>query len=366
VFFPEFLPEESTLKTYRFFRFSSSFSHTAISTLQVSNRNFFIIFLILILVSGCAAPSKEIVKEKPVQPDISDRVKISEDYAVVLASASDTYESLAEKYYRDRGLAYIIAEFNNHKSIVPDKEVVIPLKPVNPGGLYPEGYQMVPILCYHQFSKKRSTSKIILSEETFDQQMAYLKENGYHVISLDTLQNFVNYKRRPPKKSVVITIDDGWKTVKTIAVPILKKYGFKATLFIYTDLIKSKSNNMTLSWDEIKEMVDEGGIEVQSHTASHADLTKLTEESLERELEGAQRIIKENIGITPTYLAYPYGTFNDQVIDKMKKYGYTVGFTVIKGGNAFFYNNFSLNRSMVFNSESIDDFVKLLDTFKRE
>jgi peptidoglycan/xylan/chitin deacetylase (PgdA/CDA1 family) len=332
----------------------------------VFKRFFLIMFLCLFIISACAAPSKEVVKEKAFKLESSDRVKISEDYAVVLATSSDTYESLAEKYYGDRGLAYIISEFNKNKKIVQDKEVVVPLRPANPGGLYPDGYQAVTVLCYHQFSKKKSASKISISEEMFDQQMEYLKKNGYNVITLNTLYNFINYKRRPPKNSIIITIDDGWKNAKTIAAPILKKYGFKATLFIYTDLIKSKPNNITLCWDEIKEMVDEGSVEVQSHTASHSDLTKLKEESLERELGESQKIIKENLGINVTYLAYPYGNFNDHVIEKLKKYGYEVAFTVIKGGNAFFYNNFSLNRSMVFNSDDIDDFTKLLETFKRE
>lgn len=323
-------------------------------------------FLFLFLIGACATPSKDVVKENALKPEVSDRVRISEDYAVVMATSSDTYESLAEKFYRDRRLAYIIAEYNKNKKIASDKEVIVPLKPINPGGLYSEGYQTVPVLCYHQFSKKTSSSKISISEEMFDQQMEYLKNNGYTVISLNTLHNFLNYKRRPPKNSIVITIDDGWKTAKTIAAPILKKHGFTATLFIYTDLIRSKPNNVTLCWDEIKEMMDEGIVEVQSHTASHSDLTKLKEASIERELEDSQKIIKEHLGINVKYLAYPYGNFNDQVIDKLKKYGYEVAFTVIKGGNAFFYNNFSLNRSMVFNSNDIDDFTQLLETFKRE
>jgi peptidoglycan/xylan/chitin deacetylase (PgdA/CDA1 family) len=338
----------------------------AILYLRICNNIFFSIVICLFLISGCTAPFKDIIKEKPAQPETSGRVKISEDYAVVLASPSDTYELLAKKYYGNQGLAYVIAEFNKNQSIEPDREIVIPLKPVNPGGLYPDGYQTVTILCYHQFSKKKTNSKISISEEVFDQQMEYLKKNGYNVISLDTFYDFIGYKRRPPKNSVVITIDDGWKTMKTIAAPILKKYGFRATLFIYTDLIKSKPSNATLCWDDIKEMIDDGVVEVQSHTVSHADLTKLMDESLESELEESQRIIKEKLGINVTSLAYPYGAFNNQVIDKLKKYGYKDAFTVIKGSNAFFHNNFALNRSMVFNSEDIEDFTKLLETYKRD
>jgi peptidoglycan/xylan/chitin deacetylase (PgdA/CDA1 family) len=326
----------------------------------------FLFTFLVILITGCAATSRDVMKDASSTHKSTDRVKISEDYAVILANPSDTYEALAEKYLKNRNYAYIIAEFNKNKNITADQQIIIPLKPVNPGGLYPDGYQTVPVLCYHQFSKKKARTKMAVSAEMFDKQMAYLKDNGYNVISLGTLRNFINFKQRPPKNSVVITIDDGWKTMKTIALPILKKYGFKATLFIYTDLIRSEPNNVTLSWKEIKEMVDDGMVDVQSHTISHTDLTKLSEESLEKELAVSQRMIKERLGLNVTSIAYPYGTVDEQVVEKLKKYGYDAGFTVIRGGNAFFYNNYALNRTMIFNNHNMSDFEALLDTFKKQ
>jgi len=327
---------------------------------------FTLLVILVILMTGCAAPLKDVMKDASSMHASADRVKISEDYAVILANPSDTYESLAEKYLKNKNYADIIAAYNKNKNITTDQQIIIPLKPVNPGGLYPDGYQTVPVLCYHQFSKKKTRTKIAVSAEMFDKQMAYLKDNGYNVMSLSALRDFINYKQRPPKNSVVITIDDGWKTIKTIALPILKKYGFKATLFVYTDLIRSEPNNVTLSWREIKEMVDGGSIEVQSHTVSHTDLSKLSEESLEKELSESQRIIKEKIGLNVTFIAYPYGTVDEQVVEKLKKYGYEAGFTVIRGGNAFFYNNYALNRTMIFNNHNMSDFESLLDTFKKQ
>jgi peptidoglycan/xylan/chitin deacetylase (PgdA/CDA1 family) len=337
------------------------FFNTAFQQLKYT----FLFTFLVILVTGCAATSKDVMKDASYKHESTDRVRISEDYAVILANPSDTYEALAEKYLKNKDLADIIAEFNKNKNIAAGQQIIIPLKPVNPGGLYPDGYQIVPVLCYHQFSKKKTRTKIAVSAEMFDKQMAYLKDNGYNVISLSTLHNFMNFKQRPPKNSVVITIDDGWKTMKTIALPILKKYGFKATLFVYTDLIRSEPNNVTLSWNEIKEMVDEGIIDVQSHTASHTDLTMLSEESLEKELAASQRMIQEKLGLNVTSIAYPYGTVDEQVVEKLKKYGYEAGFTVIRGGNAFFYNNYALNRTMIFYNHNIDDFAELLDTFKK-
>ena len=310
-------------------------------------------------------------EEKKPPEEISKERK-SEEYVVFFASPSDTYESLSEKYYGDKNLSYIISEFNQNQPITPNKEIIVPLKSLNPGGLYPEGYLTIPILCYHQFGKVKSKDKMVVSEEMFDKQMAYLKENNYNVITLREFSDFANYKRRPPKNSIVITIDDGWKNARTIAAPILKKYNFKATLFVYTDLIKP--SKITLTWDDIKEMLNDGVIEVQSHTRFHTDLSKTKDsesetaykQRIEQEIGESQKIIEQRLGIRPTLLAYPFGTFNDAVIEILKKYQYEGAFTVIKGGNPFFHNNFSLNRSMVFNSEKIEDFIKLLETFKKE
>lgn len=339
---------------------------------KFSRRALLFVFLsVIFLAGGCSTVTTEKISKTLPELDESkprvvarERVRRSDDYVVLIAEASDTYKSLAATYLGDEKLDYIISEFNDNKPVVAGSDVAIPLKPVNPGGLYADGYLTVPVLCYHQFSPNKSSNKLIISNEAFDRQMSYLKNNGYNVITLKQLLDFIEYRRRPPPKSVVITIDDGWKTVRTIAYPTLKKYGFSAVLFVYTNLIKSRQSSVTLSWDDLQEMVDSGVIEVESHTASHADLTKLSEEQVNRELRDSQQSIKSRLGVTPVFLAYPYGNFNDKTVEIMRTYGYKGGFTVIRGATAFFHNNFSLNRSMVFNSEKIEDFTKLLETFR--
>lgn len=326
---------------------------------------------LLLLAVGCATvhpptPADAPESAETLSQPVAGQEQLATGYAVVTATPTDTYASLARIHLGDEKLAYLISDFNHDAPLVPGKQVVIPLKPVNPGGLYPDGFQTVPVLCYHQFSSgRKSSSKISVSEAAFDRQMAYLKNNGYQVITLRQFADFIEYRRRPPKKSVLITIDDGWKTVKTIAYPILKKYGFTAVLFVYTDLIKTRQNSTALSWDDLREMVGSGVIEVQSHTVSHTDLTKVGVEQLTRELRDSKREINRRLGSDPAYLAYPYGTFNDQVVDAMQKNGYRAGFTVVRGANPFFNNAWSMNRSMVFNSEKIEDFTRNLETFRR-
>ena len=340
-----------------------------------------ILLLILIIVGGCATvqppptpppvvePPPPMVKPTPKpEPTIlrPERERRSSEYVIITAIQADTYESLARVYLGDEGLAYLISEFNGGAPILPGKEVVIPLKPANPGGIYPDGYQTVPVLTYHQISPKKSSSRITVSEEAFDRQMAYLKNNGYHVLTMKQFFDFIDYHRRPPRKSVVITIDDGWKSARTIAYPILKKYGFTAVLFVYTDLVKSKQNSLTLSWDDVRFLQESGVFEIGSHTITHRDLDKLSDDQLQRELRESRRIIFEKVGVTPDILAYPNGVFDEKAIKTMKNLGYKAGFTVIRAGNPFFNNLFSLNRSMVYNSETLDNFIKMLETFRRE
>lgn len=348
----------------------------SLCTGQAPARLLMILLPLLLLAGGCATkplqpqPAPPLIAEPPPEPKQppknTQRERRSEDYAIIIAEPADSYESLAQTYFGDSKLSYLISEFNKDAPIVVGKDVVIPLKPVNPGGLTADGYQTVPVLCYHRFSPKISTNKIDVSAETFDHQMAYLRDNGYNVITLKQLNDFIDYKQRLPKKSVLITIDDGWKTVRTIAYPILKKYGFSAVLFVYTDLMKSKQSSVALSWDDVKEMAASGLIEVESHTVSHTDLTKIADEKVMKELRESQRIIKAKIGKSPQFLAYPYGNFNDKVVATMKELGYKAGFTVIRGSNSFFYNNFSLSRSMVYNSGKTADFAKLLETSQQD
>lgn len=329
----------------------------------------FCIFLVLIMLifGGCATGPTPAPAPKPVQalPEPEREVRSSE-YAILTAIPTDTYESLARVYLGDERLAYLISEFNGDAPIISGKKVVIPLKPANPGGIYTDGYQTVPVLVYHQISPKRSSSKITVSEETFERHMAYLKNNGYHVLTMKQLLDFIDYRQRPPKKSVVITLDDGWKSARTIAYPILKKYGFTAVLFLYTDLVESKQTSLALNWDDVRALKESGMFEIESHTVTHSDLNKLSNDQLQRELRESKRIIFEKVGVTTDTLAYPNGVFNDNVIKAMKNLGYKAGFTVIRGGNPFFNNPFSLNRSMVYNSEKLDNFIKLLETFKRK
>ena len=228
------------------------------------------------------------------------------------------------------------------------------------GRVKADGYQLVPILCYHDFGKK-SRGPIQLTAKEFQEQMEYLKKSGFKVITLESFFNFINMQEGLPEKSVVITIDDGWRFVYTIAYPILKRYGFPATLFIYTDFISNHSP-AALTWEMIKEM-SENGIDIQAHSKSH-----------QRDMPWK----KENeTGKEVKYIAYTYGQFNEAFIQAAKMYGYKGGLTVagakVKKGirvkqtvNHLFVDPFEVRRVQIIAKRGLKRFAKKLKIFRHE
>ena len=154
--------------------------------------------------------------------------------------------------------------------------MVIPKRPWNLSGVQPRGYQLVPILCYHNFGPQ-TRGRLLMSASAFEEQMRYLKREGYHVITLRQFLEFTALRRQLPRKTVVLTFDDGWKSFKEYAYPILKELGFPATLFIYTDFIGAR---IALSWQELKDLAQEG-FDIQAHSKSHEDMRRKPTESEE-------------------------------------------------------------------------------------
>jgi peptidoglycan/xylan/chitin deacetylase (PgdA/CDA1 family) len=203
--------------------------------------------------------------------------------------------------------------------------------------------------------------------KTFERQMQYLKENGYHVITAEDLVAFLGYRQGLPQKSVLITMDDGYRSVYNIAYPILKKYGFKATLFIYTSFVGV--SKMAITWDQLKEM-QTNGFTIGSHTIYHSDLTnpKAGESEqehiarLKEELNGSKKIIDHKLDQDTYFLAYPFGYYDQRSIQMAKEAGYKLAMSVKRGGNPFYANPFTLRRDQILEKD-LKSFVSRLKTF---
>jgi len=291
-------------------------------------------------------------------------------FLIVRAGINDTPEELAEKYLGDRDQAWRIREFNEIDQLTPGQQVVIPTRPVDLGGLRADGSQAVPILVYNGFSRKQVPTRTIISRQNFVDQMQYLKDNGYHVISMPDFFDFLDFKKELPPKSVVLTFDDGWCSLYEIGFPVLQEYGYPGTLFLYTDLIH---DNTCLSWDQVREM-QKYGMTFGNHGKTHRDLSGPVDDenysqyfaALQLDVNAAEEVIKKELNIIPGYFAYPYGARSDLLIAYLQKNGYRGGFKVAPGGNPFYTNRFQIKRSVIYGDYDIESFAEKLDTFTRQ
>ena len=130
----------------------------------------------------------------------------------------------------------MIEEYNGTAALSPGQQVIIPKHFWNLSGVDPSGYQLVPILVYHDIGPQ-AKGRMVIGAKSFEEQMRYLKSQGYRVVSFKEFLEFASLKRQLPEKSLVLSFDDGYKSFLQYAYPILKELGFTATLFVYTDYI---------------------------------------------------------------------------------------------------------------------------------
>jgi peptidoglycan/xylan/chitin deacetylase (PgdA/CDA1 family) len=200
----------------------------------------------------------------------------------------------------------------------------------------------VVIFGYHRFVNNVKRPDTEITPAAFEAQMQELKNKGIAVIPM---QDFLAWRRGEkaiPPKSAIITFDDGWKSQYDVAWPIMKKFNYPFTLFIYTEGIKPGhfSGGESMSWEQLAEMRD-AGVDIQGHTATHSDLRKPYdkvakkklnpeeyEQWLNNEIAGSKQMIEQKLGVKVNCFAVPYGFHNDHIRDVAMKAGYEALFTV--------------------------------------
>ena len=200
----------------------------------------------------------------------------------------------------------------------------------------------VVIFGYHRFVNAVKRPDTEITPAAFEAQMQELKNKNISVIPM---QDFLAWRRGEkaiPAKSAIITFDDGWKSQYEVAWPILKKFNYPVTLFIYTEGIKPGhfSGGESMSWEMLAEMRD-AGADIQGHTATHSDLRKPYdkvakkklspeeyEQWLDKEINGSKQMIEQKLGVKVNCFAVPYGFHNDHIRDVAMKSGYEALFTV--------------------------------------
>lgn len=211
----------------------------------------------------------------------------------------------------------------------------------------PETVYEVPILMYHSVCKNsRVHSDYLISPERFEEDIRYLKANGYTAIFTEDIVNFVEQGTALPKKSVLITLDDGFYNNLTSVLPVLKKYDFKATVNVVGSYCEEFTENgdknpayAYLSWGDVATLAASGYVEIGSHTYDmHAlgsrrgckirkgESTEAYKTLLREDLGRLQTSLTEKSGVTPTVFAYPFGELCDESLDVLKEMGFRAAF----------------------------------------
>lgn len=204
----------------------------------------------------------------------------------------------------------------------------------------------IPVLNYHKVDNLNHALSV--SPVEFNEQMQYLYDSGYHTITPDQLISYLKYGSALPAKPILITFDDGYLDNFTNAYPILKKYGYTATIFIVSSFIDHDKRFMT--WAQIKEMQGDGFV-FGSHTANHIPLTQLSPDKALEELTVSRDEIAQHLGEPPRYFAYPTGAYNLAMEDLIRHAGYTAAFTIRYGQVGVNSDLYALERIPIFKGQ---------------
>lgn len=271
---------------------------------------------------------------------MKDRCELIVLYVTLIIIAAITWT--AGKYYPSRAsLAMAVAsqEIREQKMVPEAGALLDDSRAKAPKAILTREVKGIPILMYHNISPDPSTGSIghRMEPETFERQMGYLKEHGYHTVDLGAVLDFYQKGIALPEKPIVITLDDGYEGTYHYAFPALQRYGFTATVFVVSNVVGGlndydikaglKPPTRMLNWEQIKEM-DAAGITIGCHTLDHAHLRKVSPSEARRQIVGCKKALEETLGKEVQFFCYPYGEYNTYVLQVLRECGFRAAVTV--------------------------------------
>jgi peptidoglycan/xylan/chitin deacetylase (PgdA/CDA1 family) len=203
----------------------------------------------------------------------------------------------------------------------------------------PDNFQLPTlVLMYHEVTHNPTYSSDV-SVTNFEEQMQWLKNNGYQTVSTADLLN-----GNLPNKSVVITFDDGYIGNFLHAKPILEALNMKADFFIHTGYVGAPGSHMHMTWQQLQKLSYSSLFEVYSHTVNHPHLTSLNNNDLNNELFSSKITIENQLDRNCPFLAYPFGDYNGNVIQKVIDNGYQIAYAVEDKGTFYYPRQYSIPR----------------------
>jgi peptidoglycan/xylan/chitin deacetylase (PgdA/CDA1 family)/SAM-dependent methyltransferase len=224
----------------------------------------------------------------------------------------------------------------------------------------------LPILMYHRVAPTGAPAlaRYRVTPKAFETQLAYMREAGYYGVTLEGWRTAMEGRRPLAGRAVLFTFDDGYADFLTHAWPLLKRYGFSATVFLVADAIGGTSSwdraygeeVPLLGWREIRRLQGEG-VDFGSHSATHRALTALSAEEIVRDGARARAALQRGLGVPVLAFAYPYGDLDPVVTHLVGACGYVYGLSCRSGRSTFQDPLLVLPRIEVTGSDSLQEFI---------
>lgn len=188
----------------------------------------------------------------------------------------------------------------------------------------------VPFLTFHKVDTRFEWGVTRVTPLQFKKIITFLKTEGYTTI---TIADLFSDSYKLPEKPIIINFDDSYESIYTNAYPLMQAFGCTGTIFIitgYTGKLNLWDVNLGwirfkhLTWDHIRELSDQG-FEIGSHSVNHPDLTRIKEKDIYRELDYSKKEIEDKVGKPVRYISFPFGRYNQRVIDFCQQTGYEKG-----------------------------------------
>lgn len=216
----------------------------------------------------------------------------------------------------------------------------------------------IAAFCYHQVEPV-TANKFSLTLERFRSQLKYLKDRNYRSLNSDELLLAVASSTAAGGNQVVITFDDGYRTVYDYAFPAMQEFGFKGIVCIYPAFIGSSK---AMSWEQLDELI-KAGWSVECHSMSHSNLaakygTPAEEQAfLEHEILASRKIIETRLGNKVKFMVWPYGVYSDRSLKLVRENGFQGAMTVDGGSNYQGMSPWQIKRQVIYSTDDMNKFL---------
>ena len=186
---------------------------------------------------------------------------------------------------------------------------------------------MVPILAYHRVGEPRADHVPTVTPERFEGQLAFLAQRGYQVCELSEVAARLPAGPSALRRSAVITFDDGYAETCTVAAPILRRFGFRATVFVAPGEVGLPG---FMAWEQLR-AISRDCFTIGSHTMHHTYLPLISQARARQELTESKRILEQRLELPVEWLSYPVGGYTAEIQALSREAGYRGACTTNRG-----------------------------------